>query len=285
MVLKAPTLLHNVVSLGNDVEYIITGEVGGAGLTGVQSAIIIPGEPFASFFGYTLEGYDADGQEILSSTGGPLDDGRLLLGSPHPDFTFGMTNQINFGNMDFSFYIWSVQGNEILNNTRLEYQRPSNPFNNINLFAYHLPLDAHSEVGNNVELGRILGVRNMKSVDDSLLWQGELDTDLKTFSRLIEKELGRVPEIFGRMNNSVHSIAWCTGGAQGFIDEAINLNVDVFLSGEVSERTPAVAKENDLTYISAGHHATERYGVQSLCRHLSSKFNLKHNFLEVGNSV
>jgi len=157
--------------------------------------------------------------------------------------------------------------------------------NNINLFAYHLPLDAHSDVGNNVELGRILGVRNMKSVDDSLLWQGELDTDLKTFSRLIEKELGRVPEIFGRMNNSVNSIAWCTGGAQGFIDEAINLNVDVYLSGEVSERTPAVAKENDLTYISAGHHATERYGVQSLCRHLCSQFNLKHNFLEVGNSV
>ena len=126
---------NNVVSLGADVEYIVTGQVGGAGLSGVQSAIIMPGEPFASFFGYKLEGYDASGQEILSSTGGPLDDGRLLLGSPHPDFTFGMTNQINFGNIDFSFYIWSVQGTEILNNTRLEYQRPSNPFNNINLFA------------------------------------------------------------------------------------------------------------------------------------------------------
>ena len=157
--------------------------------------------------------------------------------------------------------------------------------NNINLFAYHLPLDAHSEVGNNVELGRILGVKNMSSVDDSLLWHGKLDTDLKSFSRLIEKELGRAPEVFGRMNNSVNSIAWCTGGAQGFIDEAIKLNVDIYLSGEVSERTPAVAKENDLTYISAGHHATERYGVQSLCRHLSSQFNLKHNFLEVENSV
>jgi len=157
--------------------------------------------------------------------------------------------------------------------------------NNINLFAYHLPLDAHSEVGNNVELGRILGIKNMKSVDDSLLWHGDLDTDLMNFTRLIQKELGRVPEIFGKKNNSVNSIAWCTGGAQGFIDEAINLNVDIYLSGEVSERTPAVAKENNLTYISAGHHATERYGVQALCEHLCTKFKLKQQFIEVNNSV
>ena len=126
---------NEVKSLGKDVDYIVTGQVGGAGLSGVQSAIIMPGHPFASFFGYKLEGYDADGQEILTTEGGPLDDGRLFLGSPHPDFTFGMTNQINYGDIDFSFYIWSVQGNEILNNTRLEYQRPSNPLNNINLFA------------------------------------------------------------------------------------------------------------------------------------------------------
>ncbi len=126
---------NNVVSLGKDVEYIVTGQVGGAGLSGVQAAIIKPGEAFGTFFGYELSGYDADGQEILSTDGGPLDDGRRILGSPHPDYTFGMTNQINFGNIDFSFYIWSVQGNEILNNTRLEYQRPSNPFNNINLFS------------------------------------------------------------------------------------------------------------------------------------------------------
>ena len=126
---------NNVVSLGKDVEYIVTGQVGGAGLSGVQSAIIKPGEAFGTFFGYELSGYDADGQEILSTDGGPLGDGRRILGSPHPDYTFGMTNQINFGSFDFSFYIWSVQGNKILNNTRLEYQRPSNPFNNINLFS------------------------------------------------------------------------------------------------------------------------------------------------------
>ena len=157
--------------------------------------------------------------------------------------------------------------------------------NEINLFAYHLPLDDHPEVGNNVQLGRALGIKNMKPVDSSLLWQGELNTDLKTFSRLIEKQLGRPPQLFGRLSGPLNSIAWCTGGAQGFIDEAISLKSDVYLSGEVSERTPAVAKENDMIYISAGHHATERYGVQSLTKHLSSKFNLKHQFLEVENSV
>lgn len=125
---------NEVKSLGADVDYIITGPIGGAGLSNVFTSIIIPGEEFASFYGYEFLGYDADGQEILSSEGGPLDDGRKILGSPFPDFTFGFTNTVNFGNIDFSFYIWSVQGNEILNNTRLEYQRPSNPFNNINLF-------------------------------------------------------------------------------------------------------------------------------------------------------
>ena len=157
--------------------------------------------------------------------------------------------------------------------------------NNINLFGYHLPLDEHPEVGNNVSLGKILGIQKMESVEDSFLWQGELDTDLKRLASLIEKKLDRAPQVFGETNKSINSIAWCTGGAQGFIDEAINLNVDLYLSGEVSERTPAAAKENNIIYISAGHHATERYGVQSLCKHLSSKFNLKHQFLEVENSV
>ncbi len=121
------TSKNEVVSLGSDVEKIITGPIGGAGLSDVYTSIIKPGEEFASFYGYKFLGYDADGQEILS-------DKREILGSPFPDFTFGITNTINYQNIDCSFYIWAVQGNEILNNTRLEYQRPSNPANNINLF-------------------------------------------------------------------------------------------------------------------------------------------------------
>ena len=156
---------------------------------------------------------------------------------------------------------------------------------NINLFGFHLPLDDHFEVGNNVELGRRLGVKNMKPVEGGLLWQGELNTNLNDFSKLIEEKLDRAPQIFGKQSGDIKKIAWCTGGAQGFIEDAINLNVDLYLSGEVSEKTPAVAKENNITFISAGHHATERYGVQALCNHLCSQFKLQHQYIEVDNSV
>tara|TARA_B110000967_G_scaffold32777_1_gene31405 strand:+ start:1439 stop:2179 length:741 start_codon:yes stop_codon:yes gene_type:complete len=155
----------------------------------------------------------------------------------------------------------------------------------INLFGFHLPLDDHPEVGNNVELGRLLGISNINPVEDSLLWQGELNINLSKFSKLIEEKLDRVPQIFGRQNGEIKKIAWCTGGAQGYIDDALQLNIDLYLSGEVSEKTPAVAKENNITYISAGHHATERYGVQAFCKHLSSEFNLQHKYIEIYNPV
>ena len=113
--------------------------------------------------------------------------------------------------------------------------------NQINLFAYHLPLDDHSEVGNNIELGKRLGITKMRSVEDSLLWQGELSINLSDFERLIEEKLDRVPQIFGNKRGQIKKIAWCTGAAQGFIEDAINLNVDLYLTGEVSEKTPAVA--------------------------------------------
>ena len=156
---------------------------------------------------------------------------------------------------------------------------------NINLFGFHLPLDDHDEVGNNVELGRRLGIKNMEPVAGGLLWQGELNTNISDFSKLIEEKLDRAPQVFGKQSGKIKKISWCTGAAQGFIEDATNLNVDLYLSGEVSEKTPAVAKENNITFISAGHHATERYGVQALCKHLCSQFKLQHHYIEVDNSV
>ena len=156
---------------------------------------------------------------------------------------------------------------------------------NINLFGFHLPLDDHYEVGNNVALGRRLGIKNMEPVAGGLLWQGELNTNISDFSKLIEEKLDRAPQVFGKQSGKIKKISWCTGAAQGFIEDAINLNVDLYLSGEVSEKTPAVAKENNITFISAGHHATERYGVQALCKHLCSQFKLQHHYIEVDNSV
>jgi len=102
----------------------------------------------------------------------------------------------------------------------------------------------------------------MTPISDSLIWQGELNTNLSDFSALIEKRLGRIPQVFGKKSEKIQRIAWCTG-AQGFISDAIELNVELYLSGEVSEQTPATAEENNMTFISAGHHATERLGIQA----------------------
>ncbi|MDG2353729.1 MAG: Nif3-like dinuclear metal center hexameric protein [Gammaproteobacteria bacterium] len=157
--------------------------------------------------------------------------------------------------------------------------------NNINLFAYHLPLDAHTKVGNNIELAKKLGIQNPTPIGDTLVWQGEVDTTLASFSQTVAQTLDRAPLVFGDDNKQLKRIAWCTGGAQGYIDHAIDVNADIFLTGEVSEQIPAIAKENDIAFISAGHHATERYGVQALCQHLSDKFDLKHQFIDIDNQV
>jgi len=125
---------NEVTDLG-DRDQIIIGRVNGAGLSAVNAQIIIPGQPLGTFFGRRFLGYDTDGNEILSTEGGPLDDGRLILGDAQPDFTFGISNSINYKNWDFRIFIQGVMGFDILNNTRLEYQRPSNVFNGINLFS------------------------------------------------------------------------------------------------------------------------------------------------------
>ncbi|HIF88664.1 MAG TPA: Nif3-like dinuclear metal center hexameric protein [Candidatus Thioglobus sp.] len=157
--------------------------------------------------------------------------------------------------------------------------------NNINLFAYHLPLDAHPDVGNNAQLGKLLGINNMSPVANSLLWTGELELNVGEFGVEIDSALQRAPLIIGDQSANIKRIAWCTGAAQGFIDQAVELGVDAYLTGEVSEQTPATALENDLVFISAGHHATERYGVQALCQHLSDKFGCQHQYIEIDNCV
>lgn len=159
---------------------------------------------------------------------------------------------------------------------------------NINLFAYHLPLDAHAELGNNVMLAKQLGINiTGKTGEKEMLLLAELNPaqSLQTFANLVEAKLARKPQVIGDLAKTVKTIALCTGAAQGYIEQAVAANVDVYISGEISEQTVHVARESGMSYISAGHHATERYGIRELGEHLAQKFGLQHTFIDIDNPV
>jgi dinuclear metal center YbgI/SA1388 family protein len=162
--------------------------------------------------------------------------------------------------------------------------------NDINLFGYHLPLDAHPMLGNNAELARKLGIADAEAVEgvaQGLIWQGRLDKPMsaKAFSARLNQVLHRCALHIGNENEEIQTLAWCTGGAQDYIDIAADLGVDAFISGEVSERTYHSAIELGIHYFAAGHHATERYGIQALGEHLAGEFNLVHHFVDINNPV
>ena len=162
--------------------------------------------------------------------------------------------------------------------------------NDINLMGYHLPLDAHHQVGNNVQLARVLGLTKVKcveGVEQDLIWQGELSKPLSAdeFAGLISGALKRKPLHIGDKTKLISTLAWCTGGAQDYLDVAVELGVDAFMSGEVSERTFHNALEQGVHYFAAGHHATERYGIEALGNHLQDKFGLEHTFIDIDNPV
>jgi dinuclear metal center YbgI/SA1388 family protein len=160
--------------------------------------------------------------------------------------------------------------------------------NDLNLMAYHLPLDAHPEFGNNIQLARILGITLTGFTGESnIIAYGTLaePTSLSDFAANIEAALQRSPLIIGDPLQIVRTVAWCTGAAQGYMDTAIELGVDVFISGEISEQTTHQSLESGVSYISAGHHVTERYGVQALGEHLEKKFNLVCEFIDINNPV
>lgn len=160
----------------------------------------------------------------------------------------------------------------------------------INLVAYHLPLDVHPELGNNVQLARLFGWRIAGGLDDSpraVGLHGELDvamTGEQMAARLAEG-LGRTPLHIAGSDRPIRRIAWCTGAAQGYIEKAVALGVDAYVTGEVSEPTVHLAREHGIHFFSAGHHATERYGVKALGEHLAEQFGLEHDFVDMDNPV
>jgi dinuclear metal center YbgI/SA1388 family protein len=159
--------------------------------------------------------------------------------------------------------------------------------NNINLIAYHLPLDGHAEFGNNAQLARLWGIQDTTEQQNSLLRIGQLtqDTNFADFKKLVDKTLNRKSLHLPGGKNMVKTIAWCSGGAQGYIEQAVNLGADVYISGEVSEPTTHIALESKIHYLSAGHHATECLGVKSLGNHLQEQFSLDVTFINILNPV
>jgi dinuclear metal center YbgI/SA1388 family protein len=160
--------------------------------------------------------------------------------------------------------------------------------NNINLLAYHLPLDAHAEVGNNVQLGRIMDWQFTRNGgEQGLLFEGRLPQPLllQDLAQQIEGRLDTRTLAIAGGDHAIERIAWCTGAAQDFIEAAADWGADAFVSGEVSEPTVHLARELGIHYVAAGHHATERYGVQALALEISNRFGVRQQFIDIANPV
>ncbi|CNF15531.1 putative hydrolase-oxidase [Yersinia similis] len=155
----------------------------------------------------------------------------------------------------------------------------------INLYGYHLPLDAHPELGNNAQLAKLLDIQVLGEIE-SLLPYGEFTTPLNavTLRERLEKKLGRsVLHCGDRAPAEVRRIAWCTGGGQGYIQQAAEFGVDAFITGEVSEQTIHIAREMKVNFYAAGHHATERYGIKALGEWLAEQHQLDVTFIDIPN--
>lgn len=159
----------------------------------------------------------------------------------------------------------------------------------VSLLAYHLPLDAHPELGNNRQLADVLGIANPAPLqpDGGLVWIGDLQREMSAseFSDQIGEQLSRRPLHVGNGPAGIRRVAWCTGAAQGFISQALEAGADAFISGEISEPTVHTARECGIHYFSAGHHATERYGVQAVGERLAQELGIEHTFIDVDNPV
>ena len=159
----------------------------------------------------------------------------------------------------------------------------------INLFAYHLPLDAHPELGNNAQLGKRLNLTATgRFGDQDLGWLGALngtDNTVNELAKNLERVLGRAPLMIGDPGQKITSVAWCTGAAQSAFADAIAAGASVYLSGEISEQTVHLSRESGVAYLACGHHASERYGIAALGEHLAHQFGLTHKFIDILNPV
>ncbi|MCL2897426.1 type 2 GTP cyclohydrolase I [Brenneria tiliae] len=157
--------------------------------------------------------------------------------------------------------------------------------NDINLYGYHLPLDAHPRLGNNAQLADLLEIKVLGAIEP-LLPYGELTQALSgdALCRRLENRLGRsVLHCGDNAPQRIQRLAWCTGGGQGFIEQAAGFGVDAFITGEVSEQTIHIARETGLHFYAAGHHATERGGIRALGEWLARQHGFDVTFIDIPN--
>ncbi|MBA2721602.1 MAG: Nif3-like dinuclear metal center hexameric protein [Methylibium sp.] len=156
----------------------------------------------------------------------------------------------------------------------------------LSLFAYHLPLDAHPEHGNNAQLGaKLKFATEGRFGEQQLGFVGRPPQPLTgaALSALIQFRLGRAPVVVEGDARPIRRVAWCTGGAQGYFEAAIAAGADAFLTGEISEPQAHIARETGVAFYACGHHATERYGAKALGAHLAQLFDLEHEFIDIDN--
>jgi dinuclear metal center YbgI/SA1388 family protein len=158
----------------------------------------------------------------------------------------------------------------------------------LSMAAYHLPLDAHPELGNNARLGELLGFAGAAAVTQGgLLWGAELSQALEAEElQLRLRDLtGREPLFLSGGKHPVERVAWCSGGAQSWLTKAADQEYDAFITGEVSEASFHIARERNIHFYAAGHHATERYGIQALGIELCERFGVDHQYIDISNPV
>lgn len=159
----------------------------------------------------------------------------------------------------------------------------------INLFAYHLPLDAHPNLGNNARLGMHLGFQAeqegwQRFGEQDLGFLGQADhACAQDLARHVERTLGRAVTLVDAAHRPVRRVAWCSGGAQGYFEAAIAAGADAFITGEISEPQAHLARECGVAFLACGHHATERYGAPALGEWVANTLGLEHRFIDIDN--
>jgi dinuclear metal center YbgI/SA1388 family protein len=159
----------------------------------------------------------------------------------------------------------------------------------INVLAYHLPLDAHATLGNNAQLGMRLGLVGAPLFgEQNLGWlatcpQGQPFESSVALAYQVGQALGRTPVLLAGDGRTIRHVAWCTGGAQGYFEAAIAAGADAFITGEISEPQAHIARETGVAFLACGHHATERYGAPAVAAQVAEQLGLTHQFIDIDN--